>query len=314
MTPRYPLTLMLSIVLLLSCNAMAASRADDVKIKKLYANVPASHSKQIAKRIAADSAYFVGKPYLLGPLGEGLLGEFDQNPLYRADKFDCVTYTSTIIALAHANNLAQFKKKILQLRYRDGVARYSHRNHFMTVDWNLNNSHKGYVKDITYRFIDKQGKPIAKIANAIINKPAWYQHKKTADIKFQQTLSPTQLQQKLSALKHIGSQLLQQRGVLLYLPLTKLFNAKGKPNTFIFQQIPSASVIEIVRPNWHLEKLIGTAMNVSHLGFAIRTAKGLMYREASQTQKHVIDIPLTKYLRGYLKSPTVKGINVQLIT
>ncbi len=103
---------------------------------------------------------------------------------------------------------------------------------------------------------------------------------------------------------------------MLYLPLRRLFKADGQPNIYLFKQIPSGSVIEIIRPDWDLHSQIGTRMNVSHLGLAVRTSKGLMFREASSLDtigKTVIDVPLTNYLKGYLHSPTVKGINVQKI-
>ena len=297
-----------------SAFATSGSSKDDAVISELYKTIAAAHSSDMSTRVAAISEYFMGKPYLLGALGDGPDSQFDQNPLYRIDAFDCETFVSTVIALAHADNLTQFRQQINAVRYRNAIPNYFQRNHFMSVDWNINNNHKGYIKDITNRFTDSNGKPIAAVANAIINKPAWYQHKTIADIRSLTPISDQQLQQKLAQLKQLGMQQAQQRGKTLYLPLKNLFSASGQPNQFIFKQIPSGSVIEIVRPNWHLETKIGTALNVSHVGLAIRTQQGLMFRQASSTQKKVIDVPLVDYLKSYLSSPTVKGINVQLVT
>ncbi len=286
----------------------------DQAIEKLYADHPGSHSASIATRVETDSAYFLGQPYLLGALGEGPDGQFDKSPLYRSDAFDCVTYVATVVALANSRNLQEFKKTMPKVDYKDGIVKYINRNHFTSVDWNKNNEHSGYVRDITYKFHDKNGDPVAEIANTIINKPEWYNRKQANIIKTLKPLSPQQQTTLLTTLRDQGKKLQKEKSVLLYLPLTKLFDQQGQPNTYIFDQIPSGSIIEIVRPNWNTENVMGTRVNVSHLGLAIRTKQGLMYREASSIEHKVVDEPLTEYLKAYLDSPTIKGINVQLIT
>lgn len=283
----------------------------DQAITKLYDKYPGSHSKDLATRIATDSAYFIGQRYLLGALGEGPSGKFDQSPLYRSDAFDCVTFVSTVIALAHSNNLQEFKRLIPNIRYKNGTINFVNRNHFMSIDWNKNNTYRGYVRDITYKILDSQGKPLASIANANINKPAWYNKLGAKTIKSLKPLSAQQDQQLLNQLHAQGKSLQQEKSVLLYIPLAKMYDKKGQPIKAVFDQIPTASIVEIVRPDWPIEKKIGTRMNVSHLGFAIRTPKGLMYREASLLDLKVIDIPLAKYLKPYLNSKTIKGINIQ---
>jgi len=100
---------------------------------------------------------------------------------------------------------------------------------------------------------------------------------------------------------------------LPYLPFTRLFNNK-KPNVEIFQQIPHGSVIEIVRPNWSLCDKIGTNMNVSHVGLALRLNNELIFRQASLQEKCVMDMPLIDYLRDIcFPITTIKGINVQKV-
>ncbi len=286
----------------------------DQAIEKLYANHPGSRGASIATRVETDSTYFLGQPYLLGALGEGPNGQFDKRPLYRSDAFDCVTYVATIVALANSRNLQEFKKVMPKVDYKNGKVTYVNRNHFMSVDWNKNNEHDGYVQDITYKFLDRNGEPIAQVANTIINKPEWYNRKLADNIKSLKPLSSQQQATLLTELRDQGKQLQKEKSVLLYLPLTKLFDKQGQANNYIFNQIPSGSIIEIVRPNWDREKIMGTRVNVSHLGLAIRTKQGLMYREASSLEHKVVDEPLTEYLKGYLNSPTIKGINVQLIT
>lgn len=269
-----------------------------------------SHDK--LQRITLASQYFLGKPYVLGPLGEGAHGRFDKDPLYRTDMFDCTTYVSTVLALANSKTLPEFKQQINAVRYKDGKVSYLTRNHFMSTDWNINNAANHKIRDITGNITNDKGQAVAKQAQAIIDKPNWLKSAKIGLIK-PNTLPLQTRQRRLALLKKQASQVHAERGRILYLPLNRLFNSKGKANDYLFSQIPSGSIIEIVRPNWNIKAKAGTNLNVSHLGFAIRTPKGLMFREASQVKHKVIDIPLQTYLKQYLKSPTIKGINVQAI-
>ncbi len=61
---------------------------------------------------------------------------------------------------------------------------------------------------------------------------------------------------------------------------------------------------------------MGTNLNVSHVGFAIRDNGELIYREASSEANKIIDISLAEYLQQYANDPdsTVKGIAVLEIT
>ena len=89
-----------------------------------------------------------------------------------------------------------------------------------------------------------------------------------------------------------------------YIALNELFkkrNGKLFANQKVFSHIPSGTIVEIVRANWNLKKMIGTNLNVAHMGFAIRTKKGLMFREASSEHSLVIDVPLAKYLVRYYR-------------
>lgn len=281
----------------------------DEQFAKLYSYLASLKSQDIASRIIAASNYFMNKPYLLDALGEGPTGKFDQGPLYRDDAFDCQTYVETVLAVAFGKNVKSFKQHLLNIRYVAGKAEFSQRNHFTSDDWNKNNAAKGYLQDITYKFTNQLGEPIAAIAETIIDKPNWYKHLDNTRIK-QLSVTDKNL---LAELHQLANNMQQEKSVILYLPLTQLFDTQKKPRLGIFKQIPSPSIIEIVRPNWQVKNLIGTNLNVSHLGFAIRTQQGLMYREASSIEKKVIDISLIKYLSQFLDSKSVKGINVQII-
>jgi hypothetical protein len=287
----------------------------DREIDFLYHSIKASHSNDIKQRIIADSRYFLSRSYLFEPLGEGKDGQFDQGPLYRTDIFDCVTFVDTVIGLAESNNLDQFKHNIIKIRYQNAKISFFERNHnFIVVDWNPENQHNGYIKDLTYKIIAKSGQPIAEIASTIIDEPNWYRLRKSDDIKLLKNSSRGKEQYLLKKIQANGSLVQKQKSVILYLPLSKLFTTSGKPNMDIFNQIPSGSVIEIIRPNWSIKSWYGTNLNVSHLGIAIRDKNNqLIFRNASSISGKVMDVSLITYLQEYLNSKTVRGIHVEEI-
>jgi hypothetical protein len=297
----------------LSCQATTNSISIiDKTINQLYHNVLSKPNTDIATRVTTISHLFLGKPYVLGALGEGEKAYYDSAPLYRLDAFDCETYVDTVLALTLANNLPQFKQRIRQIRYKNGVVSYLTRNHFTSLDWNKNNEAQGFIKDVTTSIHDKMNKPIAHMAHALIDKPNWYQHRPLTTIRIN-NITTAEQQLRLNKLKEKGQNLPVTRATIAYLPLSSLFDNKGEANLYLFKQIPNASIIEIVRPNWDLVKLIGTHLNVSHLGLAIWQDGVLMFREASSIEGRVVDVPLIDYLREAKKSPTIKGINIHVI-
>ena len=83
--------------------------------------------------VSADDfgAQYLGARYVNDPLGEG--AGYDADPLIRTDAFDCLTYVETVMAGGDVD-------KLTQIRYADGVAEFTHRNHFFTADWLKNNA------------------------------------------------------------------------------------------------------------------------------------------------------------------------------
>ncbi|MCW8451877.1 N-acetylmuramoyl-L-alanine amidase-like domain-containing protein [Legionella quinlivanii] len=284
----------------------------DQSIEKLYHTIPDISKLNMQARLDKLSSSFVGKPYILGSLGEGDKAYFDQMTLYRFDGFDCETFVTSVLALALANNPTEYKVCLQKLRYQNGKVSFITRNHFTALDWNSNNQQQGYVKDITRNFTDKNSQPVYKVAEAIVNKPSWYQHLSSKSIRLNSP-EPKEVDKRLSRLKQRGSKLAVAKEQIDYLPLTALFDAQGVPNLPIFKQIPDAAIIEIVRPNWDLTQAIGTHLNVSHLGFAFWKDDHLIFRQASSNFGKVVDVPLMDYLKEALSSPTIKGINVQIV-
>lgn len=303
--------------LLISCFSFALSsypseQQSNNSIKELYHRVNHLQNSSVAARIDWCSNLFLGVPYLLGSLGEGEKALFDQFPLYRLDAFDCDTYVNTVLALALADSLPAFQQCIKNLRYKNGLVSYLQRNHFTGLDWNQNNQQNKILKDITLTIHDEKNQPVAQFAKALINKPSWYAFKNTDAIRLHNKDKVTS-EKRLAMLKHKGNQLEVVQEQLPYLPFTVLFPEKNKPNMYLFKQIPNAAIIEIVRPNWDLRQKIGTALNISHLGFAIWKNGQLYFRQASSEYGKVVEVSLIEYLEKAVDSPTIRGINVQIV-
>lgn len=263
--------------------------------------------KNNSARLHQASYFFLRKPYLLGALGEGKYGQYDQNPLYRTDAFDCETYVDTVLALFVSHNINDFEKNIISIRYANNIPSFRTRNHFTHIDWNTHNQRKGYITDITATLFPQEH----KISRTYINKPAWFNHLSYSALKL--LAAPANPNELLNRLHAESKKTKGQLSVLNYIPLSALFDHQGNPNMALFNRIPDNVVIEIVRPNWDLQKAIGTQLDISHMGFGIYQHAQLIFRQASTVEKKVIDIPLIEYLRNYINSTTVKGIHIEKI-
>jgi hypothetical protein len=279
-------------------------------ITSIYLSFPSLKSMDIATRISEISAAFLGKPYLEGTAGEGHEGRFDQSPQYRFDAFDCVTLVNAVLALALSNDVVSFRKNLCRIAYRGAQLGYQYRHHFMSVDWNLNNEAIGITEDITASIMDAS---IIEYAEAVIDRPNWFRHRRYEDIKLLEKISSKNSEKLLQELHALAETLAPEVTRMPYLPIKKLFDDNANPIPSLFDRIPHASIIEIVRPDWKLRDKIGTNLNVSHVGFAIRKDDVLLYRQASSIERRVMDIPLAEYLSYRLESPTIKGINVQRV-
>ncbi|WP_058513711.1 N-acetylmuramoyl-L-alanine amidase-like domain-containing protein [Legionella santicrucis] len=293
-------------------DSSATEKQANSSIEELYHRLNSMPNNSMSARIDWISGQFLGVHYLLGSLGEGSKALYDQFPQYRVDAFDCDTYVNTVLSLALANSLNSFQQCVKNIRYKNGTVSYTQRNHFTGLDWNQNNQQSGLLKDITLSFKNQNHQSVAKVAEAVINKPNWYAYKTLDTIRLENTNKET-AEERLTELKNEGSKLEITAERVPYLPFTALFPEKNKPNMHLFAQIPNGAIIEIVRPNWDLSQKIGTSLNISHLGFAIRNKGQLYFRQASSEYGKVVDVPLIEYLEKALNSPTIKGINVQVV-
>jgi len=100
--------------------------------------------KNTNERINYFSNKLKGKPYFLGPMGEGMSVYPSYKPLVNFKEMDCMTYMEHALALAYSKNYDEFFGILQSIRYKGGVVSYNTRNHFLVADWIANN---GFVID-----------------------------------------------------------------------------------------------------------------------------------------------------------------------
>ncbi len=275
--------------------SLFAISVEQAEVKLLLASV---RVKSLASRIEAFSSDFFTRPYLKFPLGEGDNARFDQNPRFRFDGFDCTTFIETVLALSLSRNFNEFESFMDKIRYENGDVAFENRNHFTDLDWIPNNVRAGIIQDITANLFPKN----IKVARATIDKMSWY--KMLSLERFHnKEVAPESL---IEDLHSLGKGFEPTEAQITYTPIEVLVI---QPE--LLEQIPSGSIINFVRANWNLKKLIGTNMNVSHQGFAIRKKNGELYfRHASSELKLVTEEPFLNYLQKMVLVKSISGINI----
>src|SRR5208337_1512871 len=102
--------------------------------------------RAIDSRIEVLSRHFLGRPYQTNPL----IGSADSAEVFAAsiDRFDCVTYIETVVALARATTVDGFIEWLRKIRYERGRIQWDRRNHYMTL-WIRNNVREGIIRRVS---------------------------------------------------------------------------------------------------------------------------------------------------------------------
>lgn len=282
------------------------------QIVEILENLQHMRFKSFTDKVAYINQLFFNKPYTFNALGEGSKGEFDNNPLYRTDAFDCETYVDTVIALALASDLKSFQDMIRNVRYKDGNVKFTDRNHFTCLDWNQNNQKQHITKDITNSITGKENQHIAIDAKTYIDKPNWYKTMPIERIRLQGEKDKNR-EKKLISLRKKGKKQKKSLSIIPYIPLKEIMPTADEVAMYIIQQIPNGAIMEIIRPNWDLCKVIGTHLNVSHLGFVVWENEKPYFIHASSDKLMIVKVPLISYLKVARENPTIKGVNIQII-
>jgi len=93
----------------------------------------------LRKRIAIIGRRNIGQPYKLNLLGEFPYELHDTLPIYSLSASDCLVFAEHTYAMALSSSWEEFFWTLQRIRYKDGVIGVASRNHYMEVDWNINN-------------------------------------------------------------------------------------------------------------------------------------------------------------------------------
>jgi hypothetical protein len=268
------------------------------------------------------SAALLGRPYELGPLGEGT-----DKPLYRTDAFDCTTYIETVMAVAYCageNGAACVKKRMNEIRYGGGTVSFAERNHIPELDWLPHNVEKGFLEDLSGAFFPGEW----KTARSTIDRAAWLESKgakgpavPAVDLKYlpvsyffeHAELKPADLEvldEKLAAAKAAAAEEKDEelrvkknfRAELEYLRATWV------AKTDRLAQIPSGTILNLVRAPVKDKVKARLSTLISHQGLVLQTAKGTRLRHAAANVGHVSEQSLADYLLRFVKSGNYCGI------
>lgn len=114
-------------------HALEASTDSTLAIAaRIMANLPAGDP---AARLEAASRALIGRPYVLGTLGEGDSTKGDAKPRLSLDAFDCVTFIETSLAMAVSGDTATLLAHMDSIRYLGGTVEWRLRNHFFEGEW-----------------------------------------------------------------------------------------------------------------------------------------------------------------------------------
>jgi len=128
----------------------------------------------LKSRLACITKRFIGLPYKLDPLGEGIDASVDKDPTFRFDAHDCMTMIEHVMALGSAKSSHSFMDRLTEIRYRSALIAYGFRLHFVSADWIPENTENGFIREITHAI----GGDSVKTVSAEIDRSGWISSKK----------------------------------------------------------------------------------------------------------------------------------------
>lgn len=280
------------------------------EIQSLLSRLTAKRTLSANQQIAWITQQLLDIPYLkTNAMGEGdwqprattYRGgaiHLNQNPVYRLDGLNCQTFVQIVMALYYANNLNQFDRTLLKIAYgaagnpEGEIVHYFNRNHFIEGDFNPINQRNGWLSDVMN---DSELMPYTRRLTVTLTRQKWFSR---------QALNPEEIVQVLSAengsmmvkrlttvYTHLNFPKFDSETITLrYIPKEHLVirqaNGSFKPNQPLLDQLPTPSILEIVRdPNrWEefgmkVKDMIGSELSISHLG--------LLYRQRFQKNERI---------------------------
>lgn len=292
----------------------------------LFEKILETNGKTFYEKLDKYSSFLLGKPYgnpSYELVNASVLNNSDDlikyltrhEFVYDFNKFDCVTYLETILALSLSGDLKsldendkksftnKFEIALKHIRYKEGLDYYFHRNHFTSIDWIPNNN--WLFEDVT-KIIYRDSLE----AQCEIKKPAWAFMQPPTKEFLEKHTEKSRDALKLEIIRKLsdkGFDLQEVKSRVNYIPLKDYLEKAD----IINEKFPMIGIVNIVRPAWDLEAVIGTKLNISHQGLILKKNGRIVFRHATtEGNKEVVEVLLDEYLKQFLNSPTIKGINI----
>lgn len=225
---------------------------------------------------------------------------FEEEFSHSFQQLDCVTYVETVMAML-LSSLSHSKHQSLiqhlkQIRYQQKPYSFLNRCHFLSVDWLPHNQR--YLQDLTTSF----NLPIGQ-TSARIDKPNWLCHHPVWQAFNNQPLASDTVKAWLAQYWPSWTAI---EATVHYLPLETVIAHYDD----IKKQLPSATLMTIVRPNWDLRNTIGSFLLMSHLGIIIKSNETMLqfYHATSDSPKMVVEVQLLDYLRFCQTIKSIGGV------
>ena len=254
------------------------------------------------------SAIFLGSPYELTALGEGVHGDFDHFPLYRVDAFDCQTFVETVMALSWSQSFEEFHQKKLFVSYSDQSIDYLHRAHFICMDWSHLLNTGRYLLDISKSLADEEGGLSVHASSVVIDRSKWFQEKTFKSARLLDGSSDAAINRQLQALHCHAASIAPQKSDLNCILGKDLFCLPADRRRDLLASIPSGSVMKIICTNNSFCEKSQSGIHVRHLGFVVHYNNGVFFRHASSDQGCVTDDLCEDYLQRFMRRFPKMGI------
>ena len=225
-------------------------------------------------------------------------------PLYRSDCFDCVTWVNTVLALIQSYDLASFEEAMRLVNYQEGDTCYIKRRHIMTTQWNPWNESRGVLSDVTEVLAEDIGCEV-QYATARIDYGAWLRARSLADVRLQDPDSRDEALDRLHELHQAADAIDSELSQLPFLPLSSS-SLDATHDSF-----PEIAVVEWVRSPWPIAHLIGTDLNVQHVGIALKTDDDILFYHAAWNNS--IQRLSWKEMMARCERIGVSGVHVQAV-
>jgi Protein of unknown function (DUF1460) len=254
----------------------------DQEIETLLAKLANNYGEDkqpVENRALRVSEMLLGRPFALGPTGEGVSEPLGL-PMLRLDSFDCLTFVETVIAFSLAASLTEVIRIVQILRYGSRRPSFKTRNHFVSADW-IPSALQNHVLKYSPAIKDQSTVKFAVDSGAWCDRlplnPMYRAH------FISENSGATGVIGNCDALRGI------RIAKLLYLPLRRV-----KPDL----HFTPGEILAVLRPGSPQNVSAGGGDHVSHVGVIVRHLDGWFLRTSSQVRGCVADVPIRDLFRS----------------